>query len=255
MSFLNSNFLVSVFNESNKSNEEFPYWKPLLAIIFFVYCIVLPSTALFWTGTVFLALIKTKLGNKPLTVLYSSFLWVLALNKIGLTITTIFIMPNILQYCICDNIAAIFAITQDVFVSAYSTVIICCQSFLQLQILRGNKQWSSYYRIIPCIGISFLIAIVWCVIVLLQELILPASLNPCQNLCQENSTNMSEAEIILIGVFSGSTFLPAVTITIMTSIWSVVLFKKMSIEQKKSRIQKFEQKTSSDAYFNGDQFD
>ncbi len=234
MSFLNSNFFISssVFNESTKSNEEFPYWKPLLVIDLFVYCIVLPSITLFWTGTVFLALIKTKPGNKPLIVLYSSFLWVLALDKLVTTIVTIFITPDMLQYCMCNNIAAIFSIIKGVFVTAYSAVIISCQSFLQLQIVRGKKQWNSYYRIIPCVGISFLIAIVWSVIVLLQELFLPSTLNPCQNLCEENSTNMSEAGSIIIGVYSISTFLPAVAITITTSIWSVVLFQKMSIQQK-----------------------
>ncbi len=63
-----------------------------------------------------------------------------------------------------------------------------------------------------------------------SELLLPPSSNPCQPLCTQNSTSISEAEQIVIGSYFVSTLLPASTIVTVTSVWSVQLFKKMSIQ-------------------------
>ena len=65
---------------------------------------------------------------------------------------------------------------------------------------------------------------------LIQSILLPASSNPCQPLCTQNSTSISEAEQLVIGSYFVSTLLPASTIVTVTSVWSVQLFKKMSIQ-------------------------
>ncbi len=149
--------LATIYNDSN--SEEFLYWKPMLAIDILIHCIALPFVTLFWTITVFVTLIKTKLGNKPLTVLYCSFLLVLILDKIVASITTIIISPDMFRYCICNDFAIAFLAVYGSFSNTYSVVIISCQSLLQLKIIQGKKQWKKYNRIIPCIGVSFLIAI------------------------------------------------------------------------------------------------
>ncbi len=78
--------------------QEFPYWQPLIAIeIFLHFAVMLPLT-LFWNLTVFTALIKTKLSNKPLTVLYSSLLLVLCLDKIFQAMITATISPDMLRF-------------------------------------------------------------------------------------------------------------------------------------------------------------
>ncbi len=114
----------------------------------------------------------------------------------------------------------------------FSVLVITCQSLLQLQIIRGKKQWNSYGRIIPCIGICVLAGMFWSVVILLQDILLPASSNPCQPLCAQNSTSVREVENISLGIYFGFTLLPTSTIVILTSVWSVQLFKKMSIQQK-----------------------
>ena len=136
--------------------QEFPYWQPLIAIeIIINFAVLLPST-LFWNLTVFTALIKSKLSNKPLTVLYSSLLLVLCLDKIFQAMITATISPDMLRFCILSDIltnSIIFSFTA--FTTPFSVLIITCQSLLQLQIIRGKKQWNSYGRIIPCIGSSW----------------------------------------------------------------------------------------------------
>ncbi len=72
----------------------------------------------------------------------------------------------------------------------------------------------------------------WNVVVLLQDIFLPVLINPCQPLCVQNSTSVPEAENITLGIYFVSTLLPTSTIVIVTSVWSVQLFKKMSIQQK-----------------------
>ncbi len=68
--------------DNGSTTQEFPYWQPLIAIeIILNFAVILPST-LFWNLTVFTALIMSKLSNKPLTVLYSSLLLVLCMDKI-----------------------------------------------------------------------------------------------------------------------------------------------------------------------------
>ncbi len=54
--------------------QEFPYWQPLIAIDIIIYFAVLLPSTLFWNLTVFTALIKSKLSNKPLTVSTVQFL-------------------------------------------------------------------------------------------------------------------------------------------------------------------------------------
>ena len=212
--------------------QEFPYWQPLIAIdIILHFAVLLPST-LFWNLTVFTALIKTKLSNKPLTVLYSSLLLVLCLDKIVQAIVTPTISPDMLRFCISDILTNAILFSFTAFTTPFSALIITCQSLLQLQIIRGKKQWNSYGRIIPCIGISVLAGMFWYVVVLLQNILLPRSSNLCQPLCAQNSTSVREVENITLGIYFVSTVLLTSTIVVVTSVWSVQLFKKQSIQQK-----------------------
>ncbi len=212
--------------------QEFPYWQPLIAIdIILHFAVLLPST-LFWNLTVFTALIKTKLSNKPLTVLYSSLLLVLCLDKIVQAIVTPTISPDMLRFCISDILTNAILFSFTAFTTPFSALIITCQSLLQLQIIRGKKQWNSYGRIIPCIGISVLAGMFWYVVVLLQNILLPESSNLCQPLCAQNSTSVRGVENISIGIYFVSTVLLTSTIVVVTSVWSVQLFKKQSIQQK-----------------------
>ena len=192
---------------------------------------MLPST-LFWNLTVFTALIKSKLSNKPLTVLYSSLLLVLCLDKIVQAIYTATISPDMLKFCICDILPNSILFSFTAFSTAFSVLIITCQSLLQLQNIRGKKQWNSYGRIIPCIGICVIAGMFWYVVAFLQDILLPASSNPCEPLCVQNGTSVRETENITLAIYFVSTLLPTFTMVIVTSIWSVQLFKKMSIQQK-----------------------
>ncbi len=107
------------------------------------------------------------------------------------------------------------------------------QSLLQLQIIRGKKQWNSFRKIIPCVGVSFLVAIFWSTILLVLQNI-QSALSSCQLLCIQNTTltNVSNTETIVVGVYYVSTLFPASATVIVTSVWSVQLFKRMSIQQK-----------------------
>ncbi len=217
-------------NSSNSTMEEFPYWQPVLTFNFFLD-FVLPLT-LFWNVSVFVALIKSKLGNKPLTILYSSLMLILCVDKIAETILTAIIAPDLIRYCICNTIAFAFLTAESGFSTLFSVITISCQSMLQLQIIRGKKQWNNYNRIISCIGVIILIALIWSVLILLQQIFLPPSLNTCQPLCLQNFTVLFQAENIFLAVYLGVFLLPAAVTITVTSIWCVVLFKKMSIQQK-----------------------
>ncbi len=76
----------------------------------------------------------------------------------------------------------------------------------------------------------------WNVVILLWDILLPVSSNPCEPLCVQNSTTILEALNInlgiLLGIYFVSTLLPTSIMVIVTSVWSVQLFKKMSIQQK-----------------------
>ncbi len=219
--------------DNGSTTQEFPYWQPLIAIeIILNFAVILPST-LFWNLTVFTALIRSKLSNNPLTVLYSSLLLVLCVEKIVATIFTTTASPDALRFCICNILDISLVKSFGAFSTVFSVLIITFQSLLQLQIIRGKKRWNSFKKIILCIGVSFLVAIFWFTVLLLQQHFLPA-LSSCQLLCIQNATltNTLNAENILLGVYFMSTLLPATTTVIATSVWSVKLFKKMSIQQK-----------------------
>ncbi len=112
--------------------QEFPYWQPLIAIEIIIYFAVLLPSTLFWNLTVFTALIKSKLSNKPLTVLYSSLLLVLCLDKIVQAIVTAIISPDMLRFCICDTLPFFFLVSFNAYSTSFSVLIITCQSLLQL---------------------------------------------------------------------------------------------------------------------------
>ena len=219
--------------DNGSTTQEFPYWQPLIAIeIILNFAVILPST-LFWNLTVFTTLIKSKLSNNPLTVLYSSLLLVLCMDKIVAGIVTATVSPDVVRFCSCNILTDSFLLAFNGFSVVFSILIITFQSLLQLQIIRGKKQWNSYGRIIPCIGVSILAGMFWYTMFLIQQILLPASSNPCQPLCIQNATSTTlEAEYILTGAFVVSTLLPASIMVIVTSVWSAQLFKKMSIRQK-----------------------
>ena len=145
--------------------QEFPYWQPLVAIEIIIHFAVLLPLIIFWNLTVFIALIKSKLGNKPLTVLYSSLLLVLCLDKFAQAILTATISSSLLRFCICDILTSSFLFSFNASCNVFSTLVIAFQSLLQLQIIRGKKRWNSYKRIIPCIGESFLVGMFWYVVI------------------------------------------------------------------------------------------
>ena len=132
--------LYSDYNGS--AIQEFPYCMATTHIaidIIIHFAVMLPST-LFWNLTVFTALIKSKLSNKPLTVLYSSLLLVLCMDKIAQAIATATISPDILRFCICD-ITSSFSI-----LSLHSPLLFCTANHLP----EGrNNGTCSYGRIIP----------------------------------------------------------------------------------------------------------
>ncbi len=216
---------------NGSANQEFPYWKPLITIeIIIHYAVLLPLT-IFWNLTVFKALIRSKLGNKPLAVLFYSLLLVLCMDKIGQAIITATNSPDMLRFCICNVLTYSSFYSFNGFSTYFSVILITCQSLLQLQVIRGKEQWNSYRRVIFCIGVSCLSGMFWYVVIFLQPIFLPGTTNPCQPLCIQNSTSILTVEIIIIGIYAVSTLLPASATIIVTSVWSTRLFKKMSIQK------------------------
>ncbi len=146
--------------DNGSTTQEFPYWQPLLAIeIVLNYTVILPST-LFWNLTVFAALIRSKLSNNPLTVLYSSLLLVLCVDKIVAAIITATFSPHAIRFC-TNILTAAFLFSFTAFSTVFSVLIVTFQSLLQLQIIRGKKQWNSYGWVILFIGVSALTGIFW----------------------------------------------------------------------------------------------
>ncbi len=115
---------------SGSAIQEFPYWQSLIAIEIIIHFAVLLPLTLFWNLTVFTALIKSKLSNKPLTVLYSSLLLVLCMEKIAQAIYSAAISPDMLRFCICDNLTGLILFSFTAFSTPFSVLIITYQSLL-----------------------------------------------------------------------------------------------------------------------------
>ncbi len=186
-------------NSTNTTVNEFPYWQLAVALDSLFY-LVYPC-ALFWNITVFVALIKSKLGNKPLIVLYASVMLTTCIDKILEFIITLIIIPDLIRYCICNTVLYPFLLAVSAFSAVFSVDIITFQSLFQLQIVRGKKRWNSYSRIIPCVGISFMLRIITSLLSVVQQIVFPASSNLCQPLCEENQMVLSQVENAMIGVY------------------------------------------------------
>ena len=226
-----SGFNVSLGYNTSQNNTanglpEFPLWQPLVAINLFLYLGVLAPSTLFFNISVFITLLKCKLSNKPLTVLYGSLLLGLCLDKLLTCVEEVINAPLQIRHCICQEIVLNLFLGPFIFFSIYSVIIVTCQSTLQLLILQGKKKWYKNYKpSLACVVLSVVVAGFWAFAYIMQTVFVTHS---CTTVCSppsENVTVSTEAKFIVTGAYAGITLAPAVIVTIVTSIYSLVIFK------------------------------
>ena len=218
-------------SQNNTANglPEFPLWQPLVAINLFLYLGILAPSTLFFNISVFITLLKCKLSNKPLTVLYGSLLLGLCLDKLLACVEELINEPLQIRHCICLEIVVELLIGLGIFFNIYSVIIVTCQSTLQLLILQGKKKWYKNYKpSLACIVLSVAVAGFWTLANIMPFFFASNSMPLCTTVCSppsENVTMSTEAKFIVVGVYGVITLAPAVIVTIVTSIYSLVIFK------------------------------
>lgn len=216
---------VSVASKSDLL--EFPLWKSLVAVNVSLSAGFLVPATLFMNLSVFVSLISIDRSNKSLTVLSSSLLLGLCVDKVIAFIDYCVNSPVIIQYCVCMNTSLVLLSMPRVFFIVYSVVTITCQSVFQLLILRGGKQWkASFKRSFGSLFLAATVALIWTLVFSSANLVSDYPLH-CQAFCTvpENSTSLDYVAIV-VGAYGLFTLAPAFLITLVTSILALMLFKK-----------------------------
>ena len=170
--------------------------------------------------------------HKPLLVLYGSLLLGLCVDKLMACVDESVTSPSSIGYCVCIDLAHILLSLPKVFFLVYSAVVATCQSVLQLLIMKGRQEWQdSTKRSIGCLIVSAVVAAFWTVSYFIGNM-LSKFPNFCHSFCQTSqSTNPAfvsniDPSLIVVVAYIAFTVAPAFVVTITTSIWAFLTFKK-----------------------------
>ena len=204
--------------------------------------VLLPIT-LFFNISLFVALLRSTMKHKPLLVLYGSLLLGLCVDKLMICVYESVVSPYTIGYCVCIDLALVLLSLPRVFFVVYSVVVATCQSVLQLLIMKGNQQCQdSYKRSIGCLIVSAVLATVWTVCFIIGNMFSEYPQH-CHSFCETpQRTNqivvisMEYASLYVVGAYAVSTLVPALVVTITTSIWAFVIFRKKFMATSKKDI-------------------
>ena len=218
---------------------EFPHWRPLLAVtLSLLWGVLLPIT-LFFNISLFIALVKTMMKHKPLLVLYGSLLLGLCVDKFMVCVQETVNSPGNFGYCVCTVLALVLLNLPRVFFVIYSAVVVTCQSVLQLLIMKGRHKWQeSFKRSIGCLIVSAAVTTFWTACFIISN-ILSEFPHHCHSFCQTPQSvyviSMEYASLFVVGVYAAFTLAPSFVVTITSSIWAFLTFKKkfMACNEKK----------------------
>ena len=171
--------------------------------------------------------------HKPLLVLYGSLLLGLCVDKLLICVDQSVNSPTIISRCDCVKLNLVLISLPRVFFVVYSVVVVTCQSVLQLLIMKGRKEWqNSYKRSVGCLIVSVAVAIFWTVAFFISSIVSEFPLH-CHSLCtspnNRDFVSSMDASLFIIAAYGVFTLAPAFVVTITTSIWAFLVFKKKII--------------------------
>ena len=212
---------------------EFPLWRPLLAISLSLFIGVLLPTTLFFNISLFVALVRSTMKHKPLLVLYGSLLLGLCVDKLMICVEESINSPSVFRYCDCMKVPQVLFTVPRVFFIVYSVVVVTCQSVLQLLIMKGHQEWqNSYKRSVGCLLVSVAVATFWTVAFLISNILSEFPFH-CLSLCTSSNSNSfvspMDPDVLVVIAYIVFTLVPAFVVTITTSIWAFLVFKKKII--------------------------
>ena len=214
---------------------EFPLWRPLVAVKLSLYWGVLIPITLFFNISLFVALVRSTMKHKPLLVLYGSLLLGLCVDKLLACLDESVTSPSSIGYCVCLELTYVLLSLPKVFFIVYSPIAVTCQSVLQLLIMKGRQQWQdSYKRSFGCLIVSLAVAAFWTVAYFIGNM-LSKFPNFCHSFCQTPQTTNPfylrsvDATLLVVVAYTVITLIPAFVVTVTTSIWAFLTFKKKFI--------------------------
>ena len=202
-----------------------------MAVKLSLYWGVLLPITLFFNISLFIALLRSTMKHKPLLVLYGSLLLGLCVDKLLACVDESVNSPSNIGYCVCIDLALVLLNLPRVFFVAYSVVVVTFQSVLQLLIMKGRQKWqNSYERSIGCLIVSAAVTTFWTICFFIGNM-LSRFPSHCHSLCETpQRTNpfasSIDATTYVVIAYVALTLVPAFVVTITTSVWAFIIFKK-----------------------------
>ena len=239
LKFMESGFvggwnLTSVGNQEISASgnismeEEFPYWQLAMAVRIIVVVFIFIPLIVFFSCSVFFAFVVKKDLHRPLNVVHMSLIVELLLVKLSFIITSFFVSPGIVRYCICPMWLEILYFSSSVFNIAFVNVMLTCLSILQLIYIKGKKQLVGWRVVLALVTGSTIYSILWGIGVELG-LSLRTVHNFCVSLCDGIRLSLFNGYFFSIVTASFLVILPCLIIILIALLWSCFIFKKSYI--------------------------
>ncbi len=209
---------------------EFPLWRPFTAINFLLFIGVLLPITLITNISVFTALIKSKIRYKPLLVLFGSLLLGVCLDKLIIGIDQCANSVSTIRYCHCERWRKIPLQAPRIFFTGYSVVAVTCLSIMQLLVMRGKR--NGYKQAFFCMIVSVLVALFWTVVFITTNGTTKYPVH-CDSFCYGSNPaeerNIFSSVLLAIVLFVIFTLFPALIVSILSSVWTLQIFRKKFI--------------------------
>ena len=215
-----------VLNGSN-GIPEFPYWRLTLAINLLIEVLVTCCVIFFYLFLLVVLLKNKKSHFQPLNMVHMSLLIYSTLDGAIRTMIVGVDIPSVYQNCVCSrDINTIFVTVVDfglVFRPLSFASLGVLQLLIILRIKRFAKAKTALGTITLCIGISLIfVASTFHLVHKRGELVICYS-SYCPNSRPESGISILA---ILFAAIAFTSFLPSLAVTVLTSTWSCVTFRK-----------------------------
>ena len=217
--------ITLLFNGSN----EFPYWRPTLAIDLFIYICFSFGSIFLLNIPLLVALFKiNKKHLKALNMFHIFLVVATVVEDILRIVMRIYYLPGIYQFCYCGDVGGTAYVIVVTFFIVYRCSMFTCLGVLQLLVILGRKKLvhnlkTTFGMILLCVGISLLYdAAIFQDIYMTRERVFCYDAY-CPGYRPE--VGISNLVKILIG-FILSTYLPSIAVVVVTSTWSCLIFKR-----------------------------
>ena len=213
---------------SNGSTDEFPYWRPTLAVDLSIYiCLSLGSIFLL-NIPLLVALLKiNKKHLKALNMFHIFLVVATIIEDISRLAIRFFLIPGVYRFCSCDGVGATSYVIVVAFFIVYRCSMFSSLSVLQFLVIFGKKKLANLKASFGMIFLSICIGLLFDAAIAREVYRTRERVFCYDAYCPGHRPETGISNLMYVFfAFSAGAYLPSIAVVIATSTWSCVIFKR-----------------------------